>query len=163
MKKRILDASIESLRREGLRFSVDTLAEQLKISKKTIYKYFPDKETLALALYEAYYSDAIKRAGQMIEEQATRWELLMLYYDSKIMIRSEIFNKFKLNASVYSYATEQNDALWGILAPALWGGGSDGEDGIVRLIVDGTFEKLCDAGADPHRAEQVTERLVMLL
>lgn len=29
MKERIIDASIESLRQEGLRFSVDTLAERL--------------------------------------------------------------------------------------------------------------------------------------
>ncbi|MGN1480125.1 MAG: TetR/AcrR family transcriptional regulator, partial [Acutalibacteraceae bacterium] len=58
MKDRIIYESIESLRREGLKFSVDTLAENLKISKKTVYKYFPDKETLALALYEKYYNDA---------------------------------------------------------------------------------------------------------
>ena len=37
MKERIIRESIESLRREGLRFSVDTLAERLNISKKTIY------------------------------------------------------------------------------------------------------------------------------
>lgn len=53
MKDKIIKASIESLRQEGLRFSVDTLAEKLKISKKTIYKFLPDKESLAVALYES--------------------------------------------------------------------------------------------------------------
>lgn len=40
MKERIINESIESLRREGLKFSIDTLAEKLNISKKTVYKYF---------------------------------------------------------------------------------------------------------------------------
>ena len=35
MKNRIIEESIKSLQQEGLRFSVDTLAEKLKISKKT--------------------------------------------------------------------------------------------------------------------------------
>ncbi len=30
---------------------------KLKISKKTVYKHFPDKQTLAVALYEKYFSD----------------------------------------------------------------------------------------------------------
>ena len=50
MKDRIIKESISSLRREGLRFSVDTLAERLCISKKTIYKFFQDKELLAFAM-----------------------------------------------------------------------------------------------------------------
>ena len=51
MKNRITEESVKSLQQEGLKFSVDTLAEKLKISKKTIYKYFPDKEALAVAVY----------------------------------------------------------------------------------------------------------------
>ena len=49
MRDRVIRASIENLRREDLKFSVDTLTAQLKISKKTVYKYFPDKEALAVA------------------------------------------------------------------------------------------------------------------
>ena len=36
MKDRIIRESIESLRQEGLKFSVDTLADKLRISKKTV-------------------------------------------------------------------------------------------------------------------------------
>lgn len=50
MRERIIKAAIESLQAEGLKFSVDTIASKLKISKKTIYKFFPDKETLAYAI-----------------------------------------------------------------------------------------------------------------
>ena len=37
LKERIIDESIRCLQEEGLRFSVDSLAKRLKISKKTIY------------------------------------------------------------------------------------------------------------------------------
>ena len=56
MRNAIVRAAIESLRKEGLKFSVDTLCDKMKISKKTVYKHFPDKETLAVALYEKYFS-----------------------------------------------------------------------------------------------------------
>ena len=44
MRDKIIQASIEGIRKEGLKFSVDLLAGKLKISKKTVYKYFPDKD-----------------------------------------------------------------------------------------------------------------------
>ena len=45
MKNKNIEESIRSLQQEGLRFSVDTLAEKLKISKKTIYMKAPDTVT----------------------------------------------------------------------------------------------------------------------
>lgn len=44
LRDAIIQASIESLRQEGLKFSVDILSDKMKISKKTVYKYFPDKQ-----------------------------------------------------------------------------------------------------------------------
>ena len=88
MRDKIIKESIESLQQEGLKFSVDTLAEKLKVSKKTIYKYFPNKEALALAMYEQYYLEATRQADLMIHEgkDTLYRELLHLYYDSKKMI-----------------------------------------------------------------------------
>lgn len=59
MKDRITEESIKSLQQEGLRFSVPTLAERLKISKKTVYKYFPTKEALANAVAKDADPDAV--------------------------------------------------------------------------------------------------------
>ena len=46
MKNKIIEQSIENLKKDGLKFSVDSLAAQLGISKKTVYKYFPIKNRL---------------------------------------------------------------------------------------------------------------------
>ena len=164
MKDEIIAASIESLRSEGLRFSVDTLANRMKISKKTIYRYFPDKEALALAIYERYYDDAEQRATALAlsDSQDDRTELLRLYYDSKMLTRGEIFNKYKLNCSISSYTVKRSERLWEIILSASDAGkAADGENSAaLRIIVDGSLEKLCGCDNAP---DAVIERLVKLL
>ena len=80
MKNKIIEQSIENLKKDGLKFSVDSLAAQLGISKKTVYKYFPDKESLALAIFEKYYADARKKAVEIGETSDNkRFGLLKLF------------------------------------------------------------------------------------
>ena len=159
MKDRIIEASIDALRKEGLRFSVDTLADRLNISKKTVYKFFPDKEALALALYEKYYSDARSRAAELgaLGDAQSREELLRLYYDAKVMTRSDIFNKYKLNAAIGAFTARQNDALWELIAASLR---ADDDSRTLRIIVDGAFEKLCREGLEP---DGVIKRMANIL
>lgn len=182
MKDKIICASIESLRQEGLKFSVDTLANKLRISKKTIYKFFPDKEALALAIYEKYYTEAKNRAEVLVNsnDSSSHLALLHLYFDSKTMIRRGLFNKYKLNDSIYSFAKEQNDALWDIISTYfknIYKNNSKNNSNMnignnstnnnpkqhmetLRLIIDGSFEKLCNEKINP---DDVIERLVELL
>ena len=42
---------------------MDTLAAKLKVSKKTIYKFFNTKEALAVAVHEKFYSEALGKIG----------------------------------------------------------------------------------------------------
>lgn len=162
MKDRIIQASIEGLRNEGLKFSVDLLANKLKISKKTVYKYFPDKEALALALYEAYYSDIETQIRELIREntEASHKKLLFLYFDSKKMTCSDIFNKYKLNQTIYAHTKKKGDSLWEVIAASFAGELSETDRQAFRIIVDGSFEKLCRDTAAP---EEVIERLVKIL
>lgn len=162
MKDKIVQASIEGLRKDGLKFSVDLLANQLKISKKTIYKYFPDKEALSKALYETYYSEASMQVKELLGQntEASYKELLYIYFDSKKMTRNDIFNKYKLNQTIYAYTKEKSDNLWEMIASSFLDGSSETDKKIFRIIVDGSFEKLCE---DCSVLEGVIERLVKIL
>lgn len=162
MKDRIICESIESLRKEGLRFSVDTLAERLNISKKTIYKYFPNKEALAFALYQRYYADIKAQAERLAAEGsvAAHVKLLTLYFDAKSMTSCDIFNKYKLNEALYAYTTEQNGSLWEIIISSLDDGILEQDKISLRIIVDGSFEKLCNEKIAPNG---VIDRLVNIL
>lgn len=158
MREKIIQASIESLRQEGLRFSVDTLAEKLKISKKTVYKYFPDKQALALALYETYYGEAVRQAQALAARQPIPYvSLLRLYFDAKMMTQNRIFNKYQLNEALSAYTTAQNHTLWAAIC-ASWPARDQTPE--LRLIIDGTMEKLC---VEDGNADAVLERLVELL
>ncbi len=158
----MMNMTLTNLRNEGLKFSVDLLANKLKISKKTIYKYFPDKETLSIALYETYYSDAANQARELINKntEESYKELLSVYFDSKKMTRNDIFNKYKLNQTIYTYTKEKSNCLWEIIAASFLGELSETDKKALRIIVDGSFEKLCE---DCSALEGVIERLVKLL
>lgn len=157
MKNIIIDASIELLQSEGLKFSIDMLAKKLKISKKTIYKYFIDKGSLAIALYETYYLEAINKAIKIINENEGIIKLLTLYYDSKKMVRDNIFNKYKLNDTIHNYALEQNNKLWNIIRKEF----NYGND--IRYIIDGSFEKMINENVNNKTINNVIERIAELL
>lgn len=155
MKNVIIEKSIESLKKEGLKFSVDDLAAQLAISKKTVYKYFPDKESLAFAIYEKYYAQACKEVENIVNNSNNiRFDLLKLYFDSKVMTRADIFNKYALNRSVSTFAKQKESELWNCICPYF----SECDD-VAKIIVDGAFEKLLSVDID---CKKVIRRLVSL-
>ncbi|MGN1099640.1 MAG: TetR/AcrR family transcriptional regulator [Christensenellales bacterium] len=162
MRDRIILESIESLRREGLRFSVDTLAEKLNVSKKTVYKYFPNKEVLAIALYQRYYADTNAHAALLAKENSlsARRELLELYYDAKAMTGREIFNKYKLNEALYSYTAERNDNLLEIILSSSDKITSVQDENALRIIVNGSFEKLCNENISPDGVIKRLENII---
>ena len=61
LRKTILNGTMEVFNQKGLKFTMDDIAKQLSISKKTIYKVFPDKEKMFLLMVD-YLFDGIKNA-----------------------------------------------------------------------------------------------------
>ncbi len=161
IREKIIDQSIKSLQQEGLRFSVDTLAEKLKISKKTVYKYFPTKEALAFAMYEKYYTDlavrikAITAAGG----KSLQNELLYCYFTSSEMVYREIFNKYCLNAAIGEYALKHHAGVWEEIKPYLCGTITDDEADIYKTIVDGAFEKAIGNRTNPEKIIEILRRI----
>ena len=51
-KEEILEATINVFKLKGLRFTMDDIAKELSISKKTIYKVFDKKETMFLCMVD---------------------------------------------------------------------------------------------------------------
>ena len=162
LKEKLIEESIQCLQEEGLRFSVDSLAKRLKVSKKTIYQYFPSKEALAYALYEKYYADM----GQVVQKHLEQNDadlpslLLRCYYDAACMVRGEIFNKYCLNSAVGEFALRRHAALWEKVAPQLCGSMTADEAKACRLIVDGAFDRAITQHADSDEVIAVLRRLL---
>ncbi|MBO4749662.1 MAG: TetR/AcrR family transcriptional regulator [Lachnospiraceae bacterium] len=61
LRQKIFEGTMVVFNQKGLKFTMDDVAKQLGISKKTIYKVFPDKEKMFLLMVD-YLFDGIKNA-----------------------------------------------------------------------------------------------------
>ena len=162
LKEQLIEESIRCLQEEGLRFSVDSLAKRLKVSKKTIYQYFPSKEALAYALYEEYYDNMAQVVQKHLEQMDADLpvRLLRCYYDAACMVRGEIFNKYCLNSTVGEFALRRHAALWAKMVPYLCGSMPADAAKVCRLIIDGAFDRAIAQHADADEIITVLRRLL---
>lgn len=65
MKEKILEATIKVFNKKGLKFTMDDIAKELSMSKKTIYTVFSDKESLFLNMVD-YCFDKIKESEEAV-------------------------------------------------------------------------------------------------
>ena len=160
MREKIIRQSISCLQRDGLRFSLDEVAQTLKVSKKTIYKYFATKEELALAMYGTFYGEAEEIVGQICG-QKTRdsvKQMLTVYSRSHAMVRDEVFNKYALNTTVRAFAQASHARMRAQMEEML----PASDRGVLMLILDGACRALSDAESDTD-ADKVIEKLVGLV
>lgn len=67
LRESILEGTITVFNRKGLKFTMDDIARQLGMSKKTIYTVFADKESLFLDMVD-YLFDSIKVSERQVME-----------------------------------------------------------------------------------------------
>ena len=65
MKEKILEATIKVFNQKGLKFTMDDIAKELSMSKKTIYTVFSDKDSLFGEMVD-YCFDKIKESEAKI-------------------------------------------------------------------------------------------------
>lgn len=65
MKILILEGTIKVFNEKGLGFTMDDLAKQLSMSKKTIYKFFDDKEKLFFSMVDFLF-DGIRESKEAV-------------------------------------------------------------------------------------------------
>lgn len=67
LRESILEGTIAVFNQKGLKFTMDDIARQLGMSKKTIYTVFADKESLFLDMVD-YLFDSIKDSERQVVE-----------------------------------------------------------------------------------------------
>ncbi|MFT8870858.1 MAG: TetR/AcrR family transcriptional regulator [Sporolactobacillus sp.] len=72
MKERILDVAAQLMAKYGLRkFTVDEIARELKISKKTIYQHFDSKEAIVRDYFDTALLSDQKSVGEGLARSTT--------------------------------------------------------------------------------------------
>lgn len=67
MEKRIIEGALHIVEKQGVKFTMDELASELGMSKKTIYTVFRDKNELLIAMVD-YVFDYIKESEALVVE-----------------------------------------------------------------------------------------------
>ena len=67
MEKRIIEGALHIVEKQGVKFTMDELASELGMSKKTIYTVFRDKNELLIAMVD-YVFDYIKESESLVME-----------------------------------------------------------------------------------------------
>ena len=70
LKETILEGTIVAFNQKGLKFTMDDVARELSMSKKTIYAVFDDKESLFLTMVD-YIFDKIKDSERRVLEDGS--------------------------------------------------------------------------------------------
>ena len=66
-KEKVLDATIRVFNEKGLKFTMDDIAAEVSMSKKTIYVLFEDKHSMFMEMVD-YCFDGIKRSERKVLE-----------------------------------------------------------------------------------------------
>lgn len=101
-EKRIIETATQLFTKHGVKaITIDRIVTDLRTSKRTIYKYFKDKDELLTACIEVYHKK-IKAENEAIIETAPNAIVAMGMLHQKILERSYLINP-NFYADIYRY------------------------------------------------------------
>lgn len=154
MKDKILEIASEKIQIYGLKkFTIDEIALELKISKKTIYKYFSSKEEII----DCFFSTVIESDKENVLEQlenknsvADKLNLLIYsYYKFKLPV-NVVDESHKFYPKQWEKIEELKRFKLDIFYKVLKEGVSDGQikEEVDFLILSKMLDNICDTFLD---------------
>lgn len=149
MKNCIISTTIEMLKINGLKFTVDDLASSLNISKKTIYKLFDTKEELAKEVYKHIYDEVFSHTVAISGKEKITFvdiEMFLLHYMKGIYFNQEsIYNRYSLVNDLKMYAEMMLKKIWELFLDVLKKSDYPTllETKYLQDIIVGVLEKIC--------------------
>lgn len=151
MREEIIEITVELMNRSGVKFTIDDIAAELRISKKTVYKYFKGKEELAAAVFDKIISDTIAKQQSILASINTiRYkikEYLIEYIEIYRLTSSEIFNLYSLSKQLRDgIVLRINDNWCGVEELFeeyfIQQDKLDCNIAIMRIIIEGSYDKI---------------------
>ncbi|MFU0828029.1 MAG: TetR family transcriptional regulator [Lachnoclostridium sp.] len=165
MKQQIIDKCIELFNEKGCRFTLDDIVRSLRVSRKTIYKYFMSKEDIFKAIIDEAYDDIHIKQNLIfnddtlsIKEKLYAVCTIETKYDSKIRL-NRIYESEQQLPEVFQYFMKKYEVGWEIVEELLKQGIKEGvfEDVnialVIQLLING-MKMLCQG--DFQERNQIT-------
>jgi len=116
MREKIIQAAITCAEKDGIRFTLADIATSMKISKKTIYKYFSGKEELIGVAIDYVFGDIHRQIDEIAHENLSDLEKLkraVSVYPAVINLETIKMNDFVGQyPEIYKKIAWQLDANW---------------------------------------------------
>lgn len=152
MKEKILESAIEEFEKKGLKFTMDDIAKNLAISKKTLYAVFQNKEEMMLALADYCFADIKKSEKEILEDPdmdiLTKIEKIMVvlpdrYQNIGLQNLYQLSDKYpKIYQRVATYLSTDWDATIGLLEQGMAQGKIRPiKIPILQAMVEGTIQQ----------------------
>lgn len=118
MEEKIIKAVIHLFEKEGIKFTLDDLAEQEAISKKTIYKFFDNKEQLVERTVDYVFDDIARQHVVIISTDKPLLEKLrevLLVYPTVFQVTEQSMKKIiQFYPSIYQQILAHFNAQWDV-------------------------------------------------
>ncbi len=143
MKQQIIDECIELFNEKGCRFTLDDIVQRLRVSKKTIYKYFLSKEDIFKAIIDEAYDDIHIKQNLIFNDNALLIKEKMYAvctvetkYDNQMRLK-RVYESEQLLPEIYRYFMKKYEVGWGIIEELLKQGIQEGvfEEVNVALVI----------------------------
>jgi AcrR family transcriptional regulator len=137
MKQQIIDECITLFNEKGCRFTLDDIVQRLRVSRKTIYKYFLSKEDIFKAIIDEAYDDIHYKQNLIFQDDTLSIKEKMYAvctvetkYDSRMRLK-QVYESEQLLPEVFRYFMKKYEVGWEII-----------EDLLKEGIQEGVFEEV---------------------
>ena len=161
LKKEILAGTMAVYADKGVKFTMDDLAKQLGMSKKTIYLVYREKKTLFMAMVD-YVFDSIKVSEQEVIDDPTTTtvekirKILGVLPDSyKSMDLGQLYILREKYPDIYAKVEERLETGWeqtiALMAPGI-------RDGVIRPVNIGLVKMMFEASIEQFFSRDILVR-----
>ena len=165
MKEEILRVTAAFLHEGREKFTVDDIAAALKISKKTIYKYFDGKEQLAEEVFARIISGARAAQKEVLsgaEEPVSKQVAFLVSFMEIYRLDSDsLFRRYGLSRRLRERVKSAEEENWRTFV-SLYAKAPSGEvsPDVLKTVVYGVLNEVC---RQPERAEKAEACLSFVL
>ena len=151
MKERVINAAVEEFGKSGLRFTMDDVAKNLGISKKTLYKIYDSKEEMLLDVADYSFADIKKSEREIVDDEnldtLTKIRRIMIVLPERYQNRglSKLYTLKDKYPSIYQRVTTYLSTDWDATIRLLEQGIEEGvirpvSIPVLRAMVESTFK-----------------------
>lgn len=117
IQKKILHEAVIQFNKVGVNFKLDDIASALKMSKKTLYKYYDNKEALLSAIIDTLFAEIKRKEHEVYEDQTLSKvdrlvSLLAVYPDYEVFNYHQIPELKKTYPDLYARVDQHLESNW---------------------------------------------------